>query len=124
MGCSYHKIQRRAIEDTEIYVRMLLMPHEEKWSEMDLKIARLILGLLTILLISSEVAARNLKEGEVVTEKNKVGDAKFLDGDSIRLLGGGFRLLGGGYDGQSGGGGPLHMDSTPIAGMAVVTRRC
>jgi len=32
-GCSYHKIQRRAIEDTEIYVRMLLMPHEEKWSE-------------------------------------------------------------------------------------------
>ena len=35
-----------------------------------------------------------------------MGDAKFLDGDSIRLLGGGFRLLGGGYDGQSGGGGP------------------
>ncbi|XP_014621956.1 nodulin-24 isoform X47 [Glycine max] len=43
------------------------------------KMAILILGLLAmLLLISSEVAARNLKEGEAVQETNEVADAKLV----------------------------------------------
>ncbi|CAJ1971091.1 unnamed protein product [Sphenostylis stenocarpa] len=77
---------------------------------MDSKMARQILGLLAILLVlSSEVAARNLKEDEVVTERNVVGDADFLAG---------FPQLGGGYDyGQAGGGGP------PTYGFSLQSRK-
>eukprot|EP00256_Glycine_max_P066462 XP_025981057.1 nodulin-24 isoform X49 [Glycine max] len=50
------------------------------------KMAILILGLLAmLLLISSEVAARNLKEaGEAVQETNEVADAKLVAGEAVQ----------------------------------------
>nr|ACU16779.1 unknown [Glycine max] len=50
------------------------------------KMAMLILGLLAmLLLISSEVAARNLKEaGEAVQETNEVADAKLVAGEAVQ----------------------------------------
>ncbi|KAG4953230.1 hypothetical protein JHK87_038824 [Glycine soja] len=74
------------------------------------KIALLITGLLAMLLfISSEVAAaRNLKEGEVVRETNRVGDAKLVGGihdvSKLSIPGIGGNFIGGVFPGNIGGG--------------------
>ncbi|XP_061360696.1 cold and drought-regulated protein CORA-like [Gastrolobium bilobum] len=81
---------------------------------MSSKVTVLILGLLAmVLLISSEVAARDLAEAssnsekaEVVKETNEVGDAKYggyPGGGNPGYGGGGNPGYGGGYPGRGGG---------------------
>ncbi|KAH1093179.1 hypothetical protein GYH30_039081 [Glycine max] len=105
------------------------------------KMAILILGLLAmLLLISSEVAARNLKEGEAVQETNEVADAKLVAGEAVqetnevadtKLVGGGVvkqrnkvgygKLVGvGGYDYGNWNGG----QRSPYGTGAICMRGC
>ncbi|KAI5433825.1 hypothetical protein KIW84_020905 [Lathyrus oleraceus] len=83
---------------------------------MDSKIAILILGLMAIvLLISSEVSARDLTEtstntkDDVVEKSDELKDAKYYGGGYNHGGGGGYNGGGGGYNhgggGYNGGGG-------------------